>query len=67
MSDEFERKMLVLMTELFQSQKLVLQQFMSVEIKRTVEQCLQEYSKSVGTSSSDLSDDDDLSDQIDSS
>lgn len=40
---------------------------MSVEIKRTVEQCLQEYSKSVGTSSSDLSDDDDLSDQIDSS
>ncbi len=67
MSDEFERKMIVLMTELFQSQKLVLQQFMSVEIKRTVEQCLQEYSKSVGTSSSDLSDDDDLSDQIDSS
>ena len=67
MSDEFERKMLVLMTELFQSQKLVLRQFMSVEIKRTVEQCLQEYSKSVGTSSSDLSDDDDLSDQIDSS
>ncbi len=67
MSDEFERKMIVLMTELFQSQKLVFQQFMSVEIKRTVEQCLQEYSKSVGTSSSDLSDDDDLSDQIDSS
>ena len=65
MSDEFERKMIVLMTEPFQSQTLVLQQLMRVEIQRTVEQCLQEYSKFVGTSSSDLSDDD-PSDQIDS-